>query len=92
MAGPGFELGTVRSVISAVIVLFRPVCPNRAFLGRDGMGRKLVKCDLEAAIGACEVPEHAACEVPLHAVELFDLASNTFPYIARGVDGLRKPP
>ena len=53
------------------------------------MGRKLVKCDLEAAIGACEVPEHAACEVPLHAVELFDLASNTFPYIARGVAALQ---
>ena len=56
------------------------------------MGRKLLKCDLKAALGTCEVPEHAVCEVPHHAVELCGLGSNTFPNITRGVDGLRKPP
>ena len=64
------------------------------------MGRKLLKCDLKAALGTCEVPEHAVCEVPEHAVcevphhavELCGLGSNTFPNITRGVDGLRKPP
>ena len=35
---------------------------------KEGRVRKLVKCDLNAAVGTCEVPEHAVCEVPEHAV------------------------
>ena len=87
MPGPGFELRTSRSIISALMFFQPQGAQIEEFEGGEGMGRKRVKCDLKAAIGTCEVPEHAVCEVPehaicevpVHAVQFCCLGSTTFP-------------